>query len=74
MYDLQGNAFDGTVPQIANLTSLQFFNLDNTNLEGEISTVLKNAANLKTLSARNTSLTGSLNGTEWLRYVLHSVC
>lgn len=70
-YDLQGNAFTGTVPrEIADLTSLQFLTLDNTNLGGEIGTILKNAVNLKTFSARNTSLTGSINGTDWLRYVL----
>lgn len=66
--DLQGNDFSGTIPlEIAKFTSLQFFFVgNNPRLGGEIAPLLKNTVNLKTFSARNTSMTGRLDGGDWM--------
>lgn len=65
--DLQGNDFFGEVPfDIEEFTNLQFVKLDNNKrLVGDIEALLKSVVHLKTFSARNTGMTGRLNGNDW---------
>lgn len=66
--DLQGNNLSGIFPlAIEDFERLKYLILnDNSDMEIKISPLLKSAVNLVVFRARNTNMTGSLNGTEWM--------
>ena len=64
--DVSGNLLEGTVPlDLPTFSNLAMLILDNNQrLNGNLSALLTSAVNLQTLSARNTSLVGTLNGSD----------
>jgi Leucine-rich repeat (LRR) protein len=66
LIDVSGNLLVGTLPtEISNFTNLNFLLLENNEfLNLDLGSLLRHAVHLKTLSARNTSLTGRFNGTD----------